>query len=135
MIMVNRVIVAGNLTRDPELRHTNAGVPVCAFVLAINRKSKTPEGEPKNDVSFIEVKAWDKVASDVCRYVKKGRLVLVEGRIRQERWESKSNGEPRSKIVIHAQYIQFLDGVARDAEIPAAEEPVEEYKGESDDAF
>lgn len=136
MIMVNRVILAGNLTRDPELRQTNAGIPVCSFVLAINRRSKNAQGESRNDVSFVEVKAWNRVASDVCRYVKKGRLVLVEGRLRQERWEAKNNGGPRSKIVIHAQSIQFLDGSAGiDPEEQAHEEPQEEYRGEVEENF
>jgi single-strand DNA-binding protein len=145
LIQVNRVIVVGNLTRDPELRHTPSGYPVCAFGIAMNRRSRTPDGQQHEDVSFVEVKAGGKTAEDVAKFLAKGRLVLVEGRLKQERWMAKDGGGPRSKVVIQAQSVQFLNAppqvpvnpVDQAAPESSAAEPssTEEFMGEGENTF
>jgi single-strand DNA-binding protein len=132
MIMFNKVFIVGNLTRDPELRRTSSGTPVTAFTIAVNRKTRGSDGNQKEDVSFVEIKAWEKTAEDVCRFLHKGRLVLVEGRIKQERWEAKDGGGPRSKVIVQASHVQFLDS-PKDAK--PVEAPAEEQSPDSEEMF
>lgn len=134
MIMLNKIFVVGNLTRDPELKHTADGKSVTAFTIGINRRTRIDDGSQKDDVSFVEIKAWEKTAEDVCRYLKKGRLILVEGRIKQERWEAKDGGGPRSKVIIEAKHVQFLGGPGQ-GEPKASEVPAEEPGGETNGFF
>lgn len=103
MASFNRVILMGNLTRDPELRHTPNGMSVASFGLAINRQ--TSGGE---EVTFVDVTVWDKQADTVAKFMTKGRLVLIEGRLRQEKWEDKNGGGTRSKLVVIAERVTFL---------------------------
>jgi single-strand DNA-binding protein len=144
VIQVNRVIIAGNLTHDPELRHTPSGYPVCAFSIAINRKSRLPDGQAREDVSFVEIKTGGRTAEDVATYLLKGRLVLVEGRLKQERWNARDGSGPRSKVVVHALSVQFLNApppktADQAAPAPAAHiaepPPAEEYNGEAEEPF
>ncbi|MCI0369930.1 MAG: single-stranded DNA-binding protein [candidate division NC10 bacterium] len=107
MANFNRVIVMGNLTRDPELRYTPSGAAVTSFGLGINRRFRDSSGAPKEEVTFVEIVAWGKQAELCTEYLKKGRLVLIEGRLRQERWESRE-GESRSAVKVVAERIQFL---------------------------
>ena len=130
MIMFNKVFVVGNLTRDPELRRTSEGTSVTAFTIAVNRKTRGSDGNQKEDVSFVEVKAWEKTAEDVCRFLHKGRLVLVEGRLKQERWQAKDGGGPRSKVIVQAQHVQFLDS-PKEAREPKETRPPEAPPEES----
>ena len=104
MVSFNRVILAGNLTRDPELRFTNDGVPVCNFGLAVNRvRSKSEE------VDFFDVSAWRELGETVANYKKKGDPILVEGRLQFRTWEAQ-DGSKRSKVDVTADNIQFLGG-------------------------
>jgi len=120
MANFNRVIVMGNLTRDPELRYTPSGAAVTSFGLGINRRFRDSSGAPKDEVSFVEIVAWGKQAELCTEYLAKGRLVLIEGRLRQERWESRE-GESRSALKVVAERIQFLPN----GRPPAAEEEPE----------
>src|SRR5574337_1194668 len=99
----NSVTLMGNLTRDPELRHTPNGMSVASFGLAINRQTRGGE-----EVTFVDITVWDKQAETAAQFLKKGRLVLIEGRLRQEKWEDKNGGGTRSKLVIVAERVTFL---------------------------
>jgi single-strand DNA-binding protein len=106
MVSFNRVVLAGNLTRDPELRFTGGGVPVASFGLAVNRvRSKN------DDVDFFDITAWRKLGETVTNYKKKGDPILVEGRLQYRTWEAQ-DGSKRSKVDVVADNIQFLAGKA-----------------------
>lgn len=107
MVAFNKVILMGNLTRDPELRYTPNGSAVVHFGLAVNRKYVSKEGEKKDEVDFFDVEAWDKQAELCSEYLSKGSGIFLEGRLKQDRWEDES-GSKRSKIKIIAMSIQFL---------------------------
>jgi single-strand DNA-binding protein len=105
MVAFNRVILAGNLTRDPETRFTPAGLAVTGFSIAVNRRYKS-NNEVKEEVSFFDIVVFGKMGENCAEYLSKGRPVLVEGRLRQRSWES--DGVKRSKIEIVADNVQFL---------------------------
>ncbi len=107
MVAFNRVILAGNLTRDPETRFTPAGLAVTGFSIAVNRRYKS-NNEVKEEVSFFDIVVFGKMGENCAEYLSKGRPVLVEGRLRQRTWES--DGVKRSKIEIVADNVQFLGG-------------------------
>jgi len=107
MIGLNKVFLVGNLTRDPELRYTPNGKAVAGFGVAVSRRSTTKEGDRKEDVDFFEVEVWDKQAETCNEYLAKGRGILVEGRLKQDRWEDEA-GKKRSKLKIVASSIQFM---------------------------
>jgi single-strand DNA-binding protein len=104
----NRVILAGNLTRDPELRYLNSGSGVCEFAIAINRKWKDKDGSAKEEVSFFDCVAWAKTGEVIAEYFKKGRPILIEGRLQQDRWEDKATGQNRSRVRIVVDRFEFL---------------------------
>ncbi len=106
MAYFNKVILMGNLTKDPELRYTSSGLAVANFSLAINRKI-AKEGEKKEEVDFFDIEAWDKQAELCSEYLSKGSGVLIEGRLKQDRWEDET-GSKRSRIKVVATTIQFL---------------------------
>jgi single-strand DNA-binding protein len=106
MVSFNRVILAGNLTRDPELRFTNDGIPVCGFGLAVNRvRSKNEE------VDFFDISAWRELGETIANYKKKGDPILLEGRLQYRTWEAQ-DGSKRSKVDGGADNVQFLGGRA-----------------------
>lgn len=107
MVAYNKTILAGNLTRDPELRYTTDGKPVCNFDIAVNHNYTNKKGEKKEEVLYIPVTVWGKQAESTAQYMKKGRAILVEGRLFQERWEDK-DGNKKSKLKLNATIIQFL---------------------------
>jgi single-strand DNA-binding protein len=104
MVSFNRVVLAGNLTRDPELRFTQGGVPVASFGLAVNRvRSKSEE------VDFFDITAWRELGETVTNWKKKGDPILVEGRLQYRTWEAQDgSGAKRSKVDVVADNIQFL---------------------------
>ena len=113
MVSFNRVLLIGNLTRDPELRYTPGGVPVANFGLAVNTtfSSKTG-GEPKTETCFVKVIVWSKQAETCNQYLKKGRSVFIEGRLMYRSWEQ--DGKTRSTLEVRADRVQFLGGPRRD---------------------
>ena len=112
MVSFNRVVLAGNLTRDPELRFTQTGVPVCSFSIAVNRvRSKS------DTVDFFNVSAWRELGETVANYKKKGDPILVEGRLQYRTWEAQ-DGAKRSAVDVVADRVQFL----RRGQSPQAEE-------------
>ena len=110
MATVNKVMLLGNLTRDPELRYTPQGAAVCEFSLALNRSYTNKQtGQRVDEVSYIDCVAWGRTAETSAEYLKKGRQVFVEGRLTQDRWESQE-GKKMSKIRITAEQVTFLGG-------------------------
>ena len=109
----SKAIIAGNLTRDPELRATPNGVNVCRFTVAVNRTYKDSSGAQKEDVSFIDCEAWTGLGEMIGRYAKKGTGVLVSGRLNQRSWEDKATGQKRSRVEIVVEDINFT-GAASD---------------------
>jgi single-strand DNA-binding protein len=102
MVSFNRVVLAGNLTRDPELRFTNNGIPVCQFGIAVNRvRSKSEE------VDFFDITAWRELGETIANYKKKGDPLLVEGKLQFRTWEAQ-DGSKRSKVDVVADNVQFL---------------------------
>jgi single-strand DNA-binding protein len=106
MANFNRVILVGNLTKDPELAYTPQGTAVSKFSLAVNRRY-TAGGEKKKEVNYFDIEAWDELAELASEWLSKGSPVLIEGRLKQDRWEDDS-GKSRSRIKIVATAIQFL---------------------------
>ena len=109
MANLNRVFLMGNLTRDPELKYTQSGLAVCDFGLAVNRKWKTPQGEEREEVLFVDITVFGKQAESTSEYLKKGRGVFVEGRLKLDQWTSQE-GQKRSKHSVVADRVQFLGG-------------------------
>ena len=105
---LNSVLIEGNLCRDPELRYTPKGTPVCTLVLASNRSYRDPDrqGERTEEVSFIETTTWGKLATVCHEHLAKGRGIRVVGRLKQERWED-AEGNARAKVVIIAEQVEF----------------------------
>ena len=130
MASLNKVILIGNLTRDPELRYTPQGAGVSEFAIAINRAwTDKKSGEKKEEVSFIDIVTWGRTAELCAEYLKKGRPVLVEGRLTQDRWEDKESKQKRSRIRVTAERVQFMgsrgEGAPAKGAAAPAEEPVE----------
>src|ERR1019366_7168285 len=109
---MNCVILAGNLTRDPELKFLPSGSAVCNFSMAMNRKWKAQNGEWKDEVNFVGVVVWGKSGEACGEYLKKGSPVLVEGRLQSRSWEA-ADGQKRSILEVVATRAQFLSGGPR----------------------
>ena len=108
MPSLNKVLLMGNLTRDPELRVTPKGTPICQFSLAINRTFKMESGETREEVTYIDIEAWGKQGETIAKYVTKGRPLYVEGRLRLDQWEDKNTKEKRSRMKVVLEQFQFL---------------------------
>jgi len=119
MANFNKVILAGNLTRDPELRYTPKGTAIASFGLAINRKWKSETGESKEEVCFVDVEAWDRQAEVVAQYFKKGRPILVEGRLKFDQWEDKNTHQKQSKLKVRLETFSFIDTKGADDGVPS----------------
>ncbi|HLY10082.1 MAG TPA: single-stranded DNA-binding protein [Planctomycetota bacterium] len=108
MASFNKVILLGNLTRDPELRYTPQGAAVCEFALALNYVYTNKQtGQKVEEVSFIDLVAWGKTGETIAEYMKKGRQILVEGRLKQDRWEAQ-DGKKMSKVRVTVESFQFV---------------------------
>lgn len=123
----NRVLLAGNLTRDPEVKFFANERAVASFGLAINRKFKGPDGELKEEVTFIDVEAWGRTAELVGQYLTKGSSCFIEGRLRLDAWDDKKTGEKRTKIKVVAESVQFTG--SRHGPADADGEPVAQGQG------
>ena len=107
MASFNRVILMGNLTRDPELRVTPQGTSVCKINVAVNKQIRMSDGGVKDETSFIDVDAFGRQADVIAKYFIKGRPILVEGRLKLDRWETQA-GEKRSKLGVILESFQFV---------------------------
>jgi len=108
MANLNRVFLIGNLTRDPEVRYTPKGTAVTELGLAVNRTYTTDQGEKKEETTFIDVEFWGRQAEVVAEYLKKGRPVFIEGRLKLDTWDDKQSGQKRSKMRVVGEGFQFL---------------------------
>ena len=123
MASFNKVILAGNLTRDPELRYTPKGLAIAKFGLAVNRVSKTETGENREEVTFVDIDAFGKQAETIAQYMKKGRPFLVEGRLRLDQWEDKNTHQKQSKLKVVLESFSFIDSKGADNATPAGPRP------------
>lgn len=105
----NKVVLMGNLTRDPEVRTTPNGQSVANFSLAVNRTWKDQSGQTQEAVSYIDCVAWGKAGEIIAQYLGKGRPVLVSGRLDQRSWEDKETGGKRSKVEVVVEDFNFVD--------------------------
>jgi single-strand DNA-binding protein len=108
MASFNKVILVGNLTRDPELRYTPKGMAIAKIGLAVNRNWTNEAGEKKEEVTFVDVDVFGRTAENVGQYMRKGRPILIEGRLRLDQWDDKQTGQKRSKLGVVAETVQFL---------------------------
>jgi single-strand DNA-binding protein len=105
----NKVLLMGNLTRDIELRHTSGNNAVAQIGLAVNRRWKTPEGEQREETTFVDCEAWGKTGEMMKQFFTKGRPVLIEGRLKQDTWQDKESGANRSKLKVVVENFHFVD--------------------------
>lgn len=116
---LNKVLLIGNLTRDPELRYTPQGTAVCTFGLATNRQWATDEGEKKEEAEFHNVVAWNRLAEICAEYLNKGKACYVEGRIATRDWEGQDGTRHKRTEIVANEVIFLGGGRAADLEVPA----------------
>jgi len=111
MASFNKVVIAGNLTRDPEVRYTPGGTAVCEVGVAVNRTWFDKQAnEKKEETTFVDVTLWGRQAEVAGEYLAKGRGVLIEGRLQLDEWEDKQSGQKRSKLKVVGENMQMLGG-------------------------
>jgi single-strand DNA-binding protein len=115
MANLNRVLLIGNLTRDPELRYTPKGTAVTEIGLAVNRIYSGEDGEKKEETTFVDVTLWARQAEIAGQYLRKGRPVFIEGRLQLDTWDDKQTGQKRSRLRVVAENLQLL-GSRQDSE-------------------
>src|SRR5271170_8527103 len=124
MANFNNVIIAGNLTRDPELRYTPKGTAVARITLAVNRVYTSGEGgEKKEEVTFVDVDVWGRQAEVIAQYMRKGRPLLVEGRLKLDTWEDKNTHQKQSKLKVVLEGFSFLDSKGNEGGPAPADAP------------
>lgn len=116
MASFNKVILMGNVTRDPEVKYTAKGTAIAKLGMAVSRKWSTETGEKKEEVTFVDVDFIGKIAETVGKFIKKGDPIHVDGRLKLDQWEDKKTGEKRSKLGILGEGMQFLNRAATPAE-------------------
>ena len=129
---INKVMIVGRLTRDPNLRQTNSGSPVTDFGLASNRNWKSKDGELHRDTVFVDVTAWGTLAELTAKHLSKGTLVLIEGSLRLDQWESKE-GERRSKLYINLDSFQAFQNGNAERVYSDASKGAEDVEDEDDE--
>jgi single-strand DNA-binding protein len=112
MASFNKVILVGNLTRDPELRYTSKGTAVARIGLAVNRSWRDESGQLREEATFVDIEAFARSAETIGQYLKKGNPLLVEGRLRTDSWEDKQTNQKRSRLVVVLESFRFLDSRA-----------------------
>ena len=108
MASFNKVILLGNLTRDPEVRYTPKGSAVCDLGIAVNRVYTTDSGEKREEVTYVDVVLWARLAEIAGEYLKKGRPVFIEGRLQMDTWDDKQSGQKRTKLRVVGESMQLL---------------------------
>src|SRR5437764_12845380 len=108
MASFNKVILLGNLTRDPEIRYTPKGSAVCDLGVAVNRQYTLENGEKREEVTYVDVVLWARLAEIAAEYLKKGRPVFIEGRLQLDTWDDKQSGQKRSKLRVIGENMQML---------------------------
>lgn len=125
---LNKVMIIGNVGRDPEMRYTPQGQAIATFTVAVSRRWNAPEGGQREETEWFNVVAWDKLAEQCNQLVTKGRKVYVEGRLQTRSWDDKESGQKKYKSEVVANVMTLLDGQARaevdvDDELPLDEPP------------
>lgn len=106
---LNKVLLMGNLTRDPEIKYTPKGTAIANFGIAVNRVFTSGEGnEKKEEVTFIDIEAWGRTAEVIGEYFKKGKPIFIEGRLKLDQWDDKQTGKKMSKLRVVADSFEFL---------------------------
>ncbi len=108
MASLNKVMLIGNLTRDPEVKYTPKGTAVAEIAIAINRNFTGADGQKKEEVTYIDVTLWERLAEIAGEYLKKGRPVFIEGRLQLDTWDDKATGQKRSRLRVRAEQMQLL---------------------------
>ncbi len=106
----SKAIIAGNVTRDPEMRTTPSGSQVCSFTIAVNRSYKGSDGTQQDSVSYLDCVAWGKSGETINQYIHKGSALLVSGRLEQRSWDDKNTGQKRSRVEIVVDDFSFIGG-------------------------
>jgi single-strand DNA-binding protein len=132
----NKIILVGNLGRDPELRYTPQGTPVCSFSMATNERRKDKTGEMQDHTTWFKITLWGRQAETASQYLTKGRQIYIEGRLRVEEWTDR-DGKPRQTLEVHATDMQFIGGArsedAMAARASGAGEPPMSHADPADD--
>lgn len=125
MASFNKVILMGNLTRDPELRYTPKGMAIAKIGMAVNRRWTSESGEHKEEVTFVDVDAFGKQAETIGQYMRKGGAILIEGRLRLDQWDDKQTGQKRQRLGVVCENFRFVGSAPRneDGSAPAAAAP------------
>ncbi len=118
---LNKVMLIGNLTRDPEVKFTQSGKAVGNCGIAINRTYKDSAGQPKEDTTFVDIELWGRTAEVAAQYAKKGHPIFVEGRLSLDSWEDKQTGQKRSRLKVVAEGIQLLGSKPSERQAEPAE--------------
>lgn len=117
MASFNKVILMGNLTRDPETRVTPTGLTICKLGLAVSRNFTTKDGEKREETTFVDVDAFGRQAEVITKYMSKGKPIMLEGRLRFDQWEA-NDGQKRSKLSVVLENFQFVGGAREDSGNP-----------------
>ena len=130
MASLNKVMLIGNLTQDPELRRIPSGTAVSTLRLAVNESFQSKGGEKVEKTIFLDVDVWDRQAETCQQFLSKGSPVFIEGRLQMDTWDDKETGQKRSRLMVRAERVQFLSGARRDGAVrdtatsaPAAAQP------------
>jgi single-strand DNA-binding protein len=123
MANLNRVLLIGNLTRDPEVRYTPKGTAVADIGLAVNRIYTTEDGEKKEETTFVDVTLWARQAEIAGQYLKKGRPVFIEGRLQLDTWDDKQTGQKRSRLRVVGENMQLLGSRPESEGAPSTSTP------------
>ncbi len=107
---LNKVMIMGNITRDIEVRHTPNNTAVATIGVAMNRKWKTPEGEQREEVVFVDCDAWGRTAEVIAQYFSKGKPIMIEGRLKLDTWDDKTTGKKQSKLKVVIEEFYFVGG-------------------------
>ena len=119
MASFNKVILLGNLTRDPEVRYTPKGSAVCDLGIAVNRVYTTDSGEKREEVTYVDVVLWARLAEIAGEYLKKGRPVFIEGRLQMDTWDDKQTGQKRTRLRVVGESMQLLGSRPASVGVPA----------------
>ena len=107
---LNKVMIMGNLTRDPEIKYTPKGMAIAVFGVAVNRVWSTESGEKQEEVTFIDIEMFGRKAEVVGEYFKKGKPIYIEGRLKLDSWDDKTSGQKKSKLKVIGETFEFLGG-------------------------
>jgi single-strand DNA-binding protein len=116
MANFNKVLLMGNLTRDPEVRYTPKGTAIANIGLAVNRQWTAENGEKKEEVTFVDVEVWGRQAETIGQYMAKGRPLFIEGRLKLDQWDDKETGQKRTKLKVVCENFQFIGAPRQGAE-------------------